>query len=74
MEIFVIYFIVIMVRAIVMALVFLYWNKVGLNFDWKKQIVAIWAGVRAPALIILGLMLQEYTTFDFLASDEKRFV
>ena len=30
-------------------------NKVGLNFDVRKSIVFVWAGIRAPIFIVVGL-------------------
>ena len=56
------YSVVMLVRGVVLALTFPILNMAGLNFDWKKEVVTMWLGIRSPVLLILALMLK-YDTF-----------
>ena len=59
MECISLYFIVMFVRGIVMAMVFPLWNKIGLNFDWRQKLVAIWAGLRSPLVLIMARIIGQ---------------
>ena len=59
MECFSLYFIVMFVRGIVMLVVFPLWDKIGLKFDWRQKIVAIWAGLRSPLVLIIGMVIGQ---------------
>ena len=59
MECLSLYFIVMFVRGIVMAMVFPLWNKIGLKFDWRQKIVAVWAGLRSPLVLIMGRVIGQ---------------
>ena len=52
-----IYFILLVVRAAIAMITFPFLKQVGLNFDWRKSMIVIWAGIRAPVILMCAMIL-----------------